>query len=115
MAPICRWSVSTASLPRDNVTGALAMEVLPSNFEFGKDMGLWHVSWGSFIVYLDHLFEALPQMVVPLGGGFIIDSLGEIGKKINYPELGYTVIFASAILWFLLSVATVKKIELITR
>lgn len=29
-----------------SVDWALAMEVLPSNFEFGKDMGIWHSSWG---------------------------------------------------------------------
>lgn len=57
----------------------------------------------------------LPQMGIPLICGIVIDYLSEIGRKINYPELGYTVIFASAILWFLLSMLTVRKIELTNR
>eukprot|EP01127_Copromyxa_protea_P009404 TRINITY_DN2220_c0_g1_i3.p1 TRINITY_DN2220_c0_g1~~TRINITY_DN2220_c0_g1_i3.p1 ORF type:complete len:531 (-),score=102.41 TRINITY_DN2220_c0_g1_i3:148-1740(-) len=86
-----------------SVDWALIMDVLPSNFEFGKDMGIWHISW------------VLPQMIVPLLGGIIIDSLSSIGKAMNYPELGYTVIFCSAIFWFLVSMLSITKLQSLNR
>jgi hypothetical protein len=54
-------------------------------------------------------------MIVPLVCGIIIDYLGEVGKKVAYPELGYTVIFSMAIIWFLLTMLAVKKIQLTNR
>eukprot|EP01126_Amoeba_proteus_P009335 TRINITY_DN1353_c0_g2_i17.p1 TRINITY_DN1353_c0_g2~~TRINITY_DN1353_c0_g2_i17.p1 ORF type:complete len:187 (+),score=54.48 TRINITY_DN1353_c0_g2_i17:2681-3241(+) len=79
------------------------MEILPSTSEFGKDMGIWHISW------------ILPQMVSPIISGLLIDKFGNLGKSIRYAELGYTVAFIFSAFGFVGGVFCVSRIQMINR
>lgn len=83
-----------------SVDWALASDVLPSE-DYAKDMGVWHVA------------QVLPQMIATPFAGFFLDAFQKIGKQpsVNQPTLGYTVIFAMAVLYFALGTVFVAKIK----
>jgi len=82
------------------VDWALATDILPSTQDFGKDMGIWHMAWG------------VPQIVAPLLSGVLLDTFRHIGASLlNYPLLGYTVIFGLSMVWFMLCLVIVSNIK----
>ncbi|MBO0702596.1 MAG: MFS transporter [Candidatus Dormibacteraeota bacterium] len=74
------------------VDWALAVDTLPDAADASKDMGLFHTSF------------VLPQTIVPLIGGALIDGLGG-GSK------GYRAIFVIAIICFVLGTVLVRQVK----
>ena len=77
----------------------LALRVLPSGQDSGKDFGIWHICM------------VLPQMIGPLSTGLLITVL----KAAASPRLAYEVAFAIGAAWFVLSAALVGRIRLLER
>ncbi len=75
------------------VDWALAVDTLPDAANAGKDMGLFHASF------------TLPQTIVPLIGGALIDGLGGGAR-------GYRGIFVIAIICFVLGTVLVRQVKL---
>jgi MFS family permease len=83
-----------------SVDWAMASEVLPSEDDYAKDMGVWHVAMTA------------PQVVAPLLAGFLLDTFRLNGAAIGTPpNFGYTTIFALAILYFILGTVLVRRIR----
>lgn len=81
------------------VDWALASDVLPSEDDYAKDMGVWHVA------------STLPQvMAVPIAGR-LLDHFQYVGKAHELPTLGYTVIFALAFCYFVLGTVLVYQVK----
>jgi MFS family permease len=78
------------------VDWALALAVLPSGQDAGKDMGIWHVSM------------VLPQIIGPATSGWMISWVIVGGS----PALAYTLAFGIAALWFVLASVFVKRVRL---
>ncbi|HXL15662.1 MAG TPA: MFS transporter [Methylomirabilota bacterium] len=76
------------------VDWALAIDVLPQGNSAAKDMGIWHVSL------------VLPQVIAPALTGIILSAL-----KSRSLLLGYTVVFTSTALWFILGTVFVRQIR----
>jgi len=76
------------------VDWALAIDVLPQGNSAAKDMGIWHVSL------------VLPQVIAPALTGVILSAL-----KSRSLLLGYTVVFTSTALWFILGTVFVRQIR----
>ena len=81
------------------VDWALASDVLPSMDDYAKDMGVWHVA------------AVLPQVIATPFAGFLLDNFQRVGKAQNIPNLGYTVIFSIAVVFFALGTFFVKQIK----
>jgi MFS family permease len=82
-----------------SVDWALASDVLPSMDDYAKDMGVWHVAF------------VLPQVIATPVAGFLLDNFQRVGTANHMPNLGYTVIFMMAVLFFLLGTVFVKQIK----
>ncbi len=82
-----------------SVDWALASDVLPSMDDYAKDMGVWHVAM------------VLPQVIATPIAGFLLDNFQRVGKVQNIPNLGYTVIFLVAVVYFLFGTVFVKQIK----
>lgn len=78
------------------VDWALAVDTLPDANDASKDMGLFHTSF------------VLPQTIVPLIGGALIDGLG------GGPN-GYRAIFVIAIVCFVLGTVLVRQVKVPAR
>ncbi|MEW6662484.1 MAG: MFS transporter [Bacillota bacterium] len=72
---------------------ALATEVLPSAESRAKDMGIWGIS------------VTLPQVIAPLLGGQLLYTMNRING------LGYPILFATAVLYFVLGSMVVYRIR----
>ena len=83
----------------ESVDWALASDVLPSLDDYAKDMGVWHIAF------------VLPQVIATPVAGFLLDNFQRVGKANNIPNLGYTVIFMMAVLFFVLGTVFVKQIK----
>lgn len=83
----------------ESVDWALASDVLPSMDDFAKDMGVWHVAL------------VLPQVISTPIAGFLLDHFQVVGKSQNLPNLGYTVIFIVAVIYFILGTVFVRQIK----
>ena len=83
----------------ESVDWALASDVLPSMDDYAKDMGVWHVA------------AVLPQVIATPFAGFLLDNFQRVGKAQNIPNLGYTVIFSIAVVFFALGTFFVKQIK----
>jgi MFS family permease len=81
------------------VDWALAADVLPSMDDYAKDMGVWHIAL------------TFPQVIATPIAGFLLDMFQGIGKTNGWPTLGYTVIFALAVVYFALGTYFVKRIR----
>ncbi len=81
------------------VDWALASDVLPNADDYAKDMGVWHVSF------------TLPQVLAVPIGGVLLDSFQRIGRDIGRPNLGYTVLFALAFVYFVLGTVLVRQVK----
>lgn len=82
-----------------SVDWALVTDVLPSIDDFAKDMGVWHVAL------------TLPQVVAAPVAGIILDFGQQVGPGRGYPNLGYTLIFSMALLFFVLGTVFVSRIR----
>ena len=83
----------------ESVDWALASDVLPSIDDYAKDMGVWHVAM------------VLPQVIATPIAGFLLDKFQVVGKEQNIANLGYTVIFLLAVVYFALGTVFVKQIK----
>lgn len=75
---------------------AMATDVLPNPDEFAKDMGLWSLAL------------VLPQVIAAPISGNLLDYFQKVNPELN---LGYSVIFLVAVLYFVVGTAFVKFIE----
>jgi MFS family permease len=82
-----------------SVDWALVSDVLPSVDDYAKDMGIWHVA------------DVLPQIVAGSIAGVLLDNFQRIGAANNMPNLGYTVIFLMAFVFFVLGTVFVARIK----
>src|SRR5438105_629237 len=76
------------------VDWALACDTLPDPKHAAKDMGLFHVAY------------TFPQIVLPSILGFVLDAFNR-----NAPNSGFRVVFAFAIVFFLLGTILVSRIK----
>ncbi len=83
----------------ESVDWALASDILPSMDDYAKDMGVWHVAM------------VLPQVLATPIAGFLLDNFQRVGKAQSIPNLGYTVIFLVAVVYFILGTVFVKQIK----
>jgi MFS family permease len=81
------------------VDWALASDVLPSQDDYAKDMGVWHVAM------------TFPQVIATPIAGFMLDNFQRIGAQTGAPNLGYTAIFGLAVLYFILGTVLVRNIR----
>ncbi len=82
-----------------SVDWALATDVLPSEEDHAKDMGVWHIAY------------TLPQVVATPIAGLLRDNFQAIGKANGMPVLGYQVIFLVAAAYFILGTVLVRQIK----
>jgi MFS family permease len=82
-----------------SVDWALATDVLPSDDNHARDMGVWHVA------------ETFPQVIATPIAGFMLDHFQAIGAQRGAPNLGYPVIFSLAVLYFVLGTVMVRRIR----
>ena len=78
------------------VDWALALRVMPQSETTGKDMGIWHVAL------------VLPQILGPVVTGWIISG----ARLATTARFAYTLAFAIAALWFVLSATLVARVRL---
>jgi MFS family permease len=83
----------------ESVDWALASDVLPSEEDYAKDMGVWHISF------------TLPQVVGLPIAGILLDTFQGVGRDIGQPNLGYTVVFVVAFAYFVLGTVFVSRIR----
>ena len=81
------------------VDWALASDVLPSQDDYAKDMGVWHVAM------------TFPQVIATPIAGFMLDKFQVIGAQTGQPNIGYTAIFSLATFYFILGTVLVRKIR----
>lgn len=82
-----------------SVDWALACDVLPSGEDHAKDMGVWHIA------------SMIPQVMgVPIAG-FLLDAFQKVGQSSGLHNLGYTVIFAMACIYFLLGTVFISRLR----
>ena len=77
------------------VDWALAVDTLPDKTKSAKDMGLFHIAL------------TLPQAILPLFGGALIDYL----NKTTGGNAGYRVVFSSAVLFLFIGTVLVSRIK----
>jgi MFS family permease len=82
-----------------SVDWALVADVLPSQHNYARDMGVWNISL------------SLPQVIAPVLGGPLIDHFARSGQ----PTVGYQLLFAMAIAYCLLGTAAVRFIKGVPR
>lgn len=81
------------------VDWAMASDVLPSEADYAKDMGVWHVAF------------TFPQVIATPIAGFLLDKFQVIGQQQGQPTLGYTVIFLLAALYLALGTVLVRRVR----
>jgi MFS family permease len=77
------------------VDWALVADVLPSQKDFARDMGVWNIS------------NALPRLLAPVIAGPLIDTFAGL----HQPVLGFQLLFAVAIVYCLIGTVTVRYIR----
>lgn len=82
-----------------SVDWALACDVLPSEDDFAKDMGVWHIAM------------MVPQVLFLPIAGFLLDTFQKVGQSAGVEHLGYTVIFSMACVLFVLGTVFIVKIR----
>ncbi len=82
-----------------SVDWALVADVLPSELNYARDMGIWNIAL------------SLPQVVAPVLGGPLIDYFTRSG----HPVVGYQLLFSMAIVYCLLGTVTVRFIKSVKR
>jgi Na+/melibiose symporter-like transporter len=82
-----------------SVDWAMATDVLPSEADHARDMGVWHVA------------ETLPQVIATPVAGLMLDRFQVVGQEIGRPNLGYTAIFLLAVAYFVFGTVFVRRIR----
>lgn len=82
-----------------SVDWALAIDVLPNMDDAAKDMGIWHVAL------------TFPQLIALPLAGFLLDTGQRAGAARGLPNLGYTIIFGMAIVYFFLGTVFVSRVK----
>lgn len=84
-----------------SVDWAMASEVLPSEDDYAKDMGVWHIAM------------TLPQVIAVPIAGVLLDYFNRLGAAPGgVPHnFGYNVIFALATFYFILGTVLVRRIR----
>jgi MFS family permease len=83
----------------NSVDWALATDVLPNMDDAAKDMGIWHIAL------------TMPQfLAVPLAG-LLLDFGQQAGAAHGLPNLGYTLIFGTSIIYFVLGTVFVSRVK----
>ena len=78
-----------------SVDWALVVDVLPSQRNFARDMGVWNIAL------------SMPQVIAPALGGPLIDTFTRAGN----PVLGFQLIFGMAIVYCLVSTTAIRFIR----
>jgi len=81
------------------VDWALVADVLPSQQDFARDIGIWNIA------------NALPRVIAPVVAGPLIDTFA----RLHQPVLGFQLLFAVAIVYCLLGTVTVRYIRGVKR
>lgn len=81
------------------VDWALASDVLPSEDDYAKDMGVWHVAF------------TLPQVLATPIAGRLLDHFQQVGRTTGQPNMGYTVILTMALVYFVLGTVLVQRVK----
>src|SRR5712692_9954630 len=81
------------------VDWALVADVLPSQKDFARDMGVWNIS------------NSLPRLLAPIVAGPLIDTFAGL----HQPVLGFQLLFAVAIVYCLIGTVTVRYIRGVKR
>ncbi|HVY18727.1 MAG TPA: MFS transporter [Bauldia sp.] len=81
------------------VDWALAADVLPSEDDYAKDMGVWHVAFTA------------PQVLATPIGGFLLDNFQAVGRSNDQPTLGYTVLLGLACVYFVLGTVLIRNVS----
>ncbi len=74
---------------------AMAIDTLPSEDDFGKDMGIWSLA------------STVPSIIAPLIGSIVINGIAQIAPINN----GYRAVFIAAVVFLLLGAVFVLKIK----
>jgi MFS family permease len=82
-----------------SVDWALATDVLPNMDDAAKDMGLWHMAL------------TIPQFLATPVAGRLLDTFQGVGRTTGRPNLGYTVIFSLAVVYFVLGTLFVRRVK----
>jgi MFS family permease len=82
-----------------SVDWALAIEVLPNIEDAAKDMGIWHIAL------------TLPQLLAIPVAGVLLDLGQQLGKAQGLPNLGYTFIFSTGSIYFVLGTVFVRQVK----
>jgi len=82
-----------------SVDWALATDVLPNMDDAAKDMGIWHIAL------------TFPQLAATPLAGYLLDTFQRVGRSSGQPTLGYTVIFAIAVVYFFLGTVFVYQVK----
>jgi MFS family permease len=78
---------------------AMATDVLPSDADYARDMGVWHVAW------------TFPQVIATPIAGFLLDRFQIVGQQQGLPTLGYSVIFLLAAFYLALGTVLVRRVR----
>jgi MFS family permease len=81
------------------VDWALASDVLPSEEDYAKDMGVWHVAF------------TLPQVLATPIGGALLDHFQSVGRANGRATLGYTVLLGMAFIYFVLGTVLIRQVK----
>lgn len=81
------------------VDWAMASDVLPSQENYAKDMGVWHIAW------------TFPQVIATPVAGVLLDNFQRIGAQTGQPTLGYTAIFILAAVYLMLGTVLVRQVR----
>ncbi len=82
-----------------SVDWAMATDVLPSEADHARDMGVWHVA------------ETLPQVIATPIAGLMLDRFQVVGAATGRPNLGYTAIFLLSVAYFVFGTVFVRRIR----
>jgi MFS family permease len=82
-----------------SVDWALATDVLPNMDDAAKDMGIWHIAL------------TIPQLLAVPVAGVLLDMGQQAGKAAGLPSLGYTIVFATSIVYFVLGTVFVSRVK----
>lgn len=81
------------------VDWALATDVLPSEEDYARDMGVWHISF------------TLPQVLATPIGGLLLDGFQAVGRARELPNLGYTVLLGLALVYFIFGTVLIRMVR----
>jgi MFS family permease len=82
-----------------SVDWALATDVLPNMDDAAKDMGIWHIAL------------TIPQLLAVPVAGVLLDWGQQAGQSAGLPNLGYSIVFGTSIVYFVLGTVFVSRVR----